>query len=69
MISSSALPEAGFKISGKEVSYPAGQGNINAQLEVTPITLLNSPVVYQLGNTIAVNKNYICYTVKGSANL
>jgi hypothetical protein len=43
-----------------------GQQPAYSQLEVTPITLLNSPPVYQRGSLIAVNHNYICYVVKGN---
>jgi hypothetical protein len=46
-----------------------GQQPAYSQLEVTPITLLNSPPVYQRGSLIAVNHNYICYVVKGTSCL
>jgi hypothetical protein len=52
---------------GVEVTYRMeGQQPAYSQLEVTPITLLNSPPVYQRGSLIAVNHNYICYVVKGT---
>ena len=52
---------------GVEVTYRMeGQQPAYSQLEVTPISLLNSPPVYQRGSLIAVNHNYICYVVKGT---
>lgn len=52
---------------GEEVTYrlEKGQHTPYAQLEVTSITLLSSPLAYQKGSLIAVNYNYICYVVKG----
>jgi len=55
-----------LSLSGPEVTYTPKEANSSTQLEASPITILASPIIYQFGNTIAVNKNYICYSVKGN---
>lgn len=63
---SSKLPK-GRWISGDHVVYDVDvrlQGEVQPQLEVTPITKYTSDPQLCLGRQIAVNKSYICYGLK-----
>ncbi|KAJ9187109.1 hypothetical protein P3X46_002605 [Hevea brasiliensis] len=63
---SSKMPK-GRRISGDHVVYDVDvrlQGEVQPQLEVTPITKYTSDPQLCLGRQIAVNKSYICYGLK-----
>lgn len=63
---SSKLPK-GRHLIGDHVVYDVNvrlQGEIQPQLEVTPITKYGSDPMLVLGRQIAVNKTYICYGLK-----
>lgn len=63
---SSKLPK-GRHLIGEHVVYDVNvrlQGEIQPQLEVTPITKYGSDPQLVLGRQIAVNKTYICYGLK-----
>ncbi|KAF2298088.1 hypothetical protein GH714_013569 [Hevea brasiliensis] len=63
---SSKMPK-GRRISGDHVAYDVdvrSQGEVQPQLEVTPITKYTSDPQLCLGRQIAVNKSYICYGLK-----
>jgi hypothetical protein len=57
----------GTVLSGANISYNAESNNrITKELQVTPITLYSSEYNYHHGSLIAVNNNFICYTVRGT---
>ncbi len=58
--------EPGVRLSGDSICYTSEKNVASMQLEVTAITLYNSPPTYHPGSLIAVNNNYICYVVKGN---
>lgn len=63
---SSKLPK-GRHLIGDHVVYDVDvrlQGEVQPQLEVTPITKYGSDPQLVLGRQIAVNKSYICYGLK-----
>lgn len=63
---SSKLPK-GRHLNGDHVVYDVDvrlQGEVQPQLEVTPITKYGSDPQLVLGRQIAVNKSYICYGLK-----
>ncbi|XP_012078510.1 enhancer of mRNA-decapping protein 4 isoform X2 [Jatropha curcas] len=63
---SSKMPK-GRRITGDNVVYDVDvrlQGEVQPQLEVTPITKYTSDPQLCLGRQIAVNKSYICYGLK-----
>ncbi|KAG8661430.1 enhancer of mRNA-decapping protein 4 [Manihot esculenta] len=63
---SSKMPK-GRRILGDHVVYDVDvrlQGEVQPQLEVTPITKYTSDPQLCLGRQIAVNKSYICYGLK-----
>lgn len=63
---SSKLPR-GRHLIGDHVVYDVDvrlQGEVQPQLEVTPITKYGSDPQLVLGRQIAVNKSYICYGLK-----
>lgn len=63
---SSKLPK-GRHLVGEHVLYDVDvrlAGEVQPQLEVTPITKYASDPGLVLGRQIAVNKNYICYGLK-----
>ena len=66
---SSKLPK-GRRLVGENVVYDVDvrlQGEMQPQLEVTPITKYVSDPGLVLGRQIAVNKTYICYGLKQGA--
>ncbi|KAM3343231.1 enhancer of mRNA-decapping protein 4 isoform X1 [Capsicum galapagoense] len=66
MLSSTKLPK-GRHLNGDHVVYDIDvrlPGEVQPQLEVTPITKYGSDPGLVLGRQIAVNKSYICYGLK-----
>jgi enhancer of mRNA-decapping protein 4 len=66
---STKLPK-GRHLNGNHVVYDIDvrlQGEVQPQLEVTPITKYVSDPGLVLGRQIAVNRNYICYGLKPGA--
>ncbi|XP_019100108.1 PREDICTED: enhancer of mRNA-decapping protein 4-like [Camelina sativa] len=66
-IPSCKLPK-GRRLIGEHAVYDVDvrlQGEIQPQLEVTPITKYGSDPQLVVGRQIAVNKDYICYGLKG----
>ncbi|XVE50930.1 hypothetical protein DITRI_Ditri01bG0202700 [Diplodiscus trichospermus] len=66
-VPSCKLPK-GRRLSGGQVAYDIDKrlpGEVQPQLEVTPITKYGSDPQLVLGRQIAVNKSYICYGLKG----
>ncbi|KAJ0263950.1 Varicose-related protein [Hirschfeldia incana] len=66
-VPSCKLPR-GRRLSGEHAVYDVDvrlQGEIQPQLEVTPITKYGSDPQLVVGRQIAVNKVYICYGLKG----
>lgn len=66
-VPSCKLPK-GRRLSGAQVAYDIDtrlSGEVQPQLEVTPITKYGSDPQLVLGRQIAVNKSYICYGLKG----
>ncbi|KAK9002371.1 hypothetical protein V6N11_025054 [Hibiscus sabdariffa] len=60
----------GRRLSGSQVAYDINtrlSGEVQPQLEVTPITKYGSDPQLVLGRQIAVNKSYICYGLKGGS--
>lgn len=47
------------------VEYVTGSAGRRVQLNVTPITIYKTEEQYSLGQLIAVNPSFICYSVKG----
>ncbi|XVF70961.1 hypothetical protein PTKIN_Ptkin11bG0204300 [Pterospermum kingtungense] len=67
MVPTCKLPK-GRRLSGAQVDYDIDtrlSGEVQPQLEVTPITKYGSDPQLVLGRQIAVNKSYICYGLKG----
>ncbi|KAI4306266.1 hypothetical protein L6164_029559 [Bauhinia variegata] len=63
----SSKPPKGRHLVGDHVVYDVDvrlQGEVQPQLEVTPITKYGSDPQLVLGRQIAVNKSYICYGLK-----
>ena len=68
-VPSCKLPK-GRRLSGAQVAYDIDtrlSGEVQPQLEVTPITKYGSDPQLVLGRQIAVNKSYICYGLKGGS--
>ncbi|XVF33839.1 hypothetical protein REPUB_Repub18cG0006100 [Reevesia pubescens] len=68
-VPSCKLPK-GRRLSGSQVAYDIDtrlSGEVQPQLEVTPITKYGSDPQLVLGRQIAVNKSYICYGLKGGS--
>ncbi|MBA0762482.1 hypothetical protein Gotri_012083 [Gossypium trilobum] len=68
-VPSCKLPK-GRRLSGTQVGYDIDtrlSGEVQPQLEVTPITKYGSDPQLVLGRQIAVNKSYICYGLKGGS--
>ncbi|XVF79510.1 hypothetical protein PTKIN_Ptkin14bG0228800 [Pterospermum kingtungense] len=68
-VRSCKLPK-GRRLSGAKVAYDIDtrlSGEVQPQLEVTPITKYGSDPQLVLGRQIAVNKSYICYGLKGGS--
>ncbi|KAK8486046.1 hypothetical protein V6N11_033023 [Hibiscus sabdariffa] len=68
-VASCKLPK-GRRLSGARVAYDIDtrlSGEVQPQLEVTPITKYGSDPQLLLGRQIAVNKSYICYGLKGGS--
>ncbi|EOY11894.1 Transducin/WD40 repeat-like superfamily protein, putative isoform 1 [Theobroma cacao] len=66
-VPSCKLPK-GRRLSGAQVAYDIDTrlaGEVQPQLEVTPITKYGSDPQLVVGRQIAVNKSYICYGLKG----
>lgn len=64
---SGKLPK-GRRLAGNHVVYDVDErnpGEVQPQLEVTPITKYGSDPQLLVGRQIAVNKSYICYGLKG----
>ncbi|OMP06965.1 hypothetical protein COLO4_07762 [Corchorus olitorius] len=58
----------GRRLSGAQLTYDIDSrlsGEVQPQLEVTPITKYGSDPQLVVGRQIAVNKSYICYGLKG----
>ncbi|XVF03563.1 hypothetical protein REPUB_Repub05bG0004500 [Reevesia pubescens] len=68
-VPSCKLPK-GRRLSGAQVAYDIDtrlSGEVQPQLEVTPITKYGSDPQLVLGRQVAVNKSYICYGLKGGS--
>jgi enhancer of mRNA-decapping protein 4 len=64
--SSSKLPKGRF-LRGEHVIYDVDvrrSGEVQPQLEVSPITVYTSDPVLLMGRQIAVNRRYICYGLR-----
>ncbi|XP_022752987.1 enhancer of mRNA-decapping protein 4-like isoform X2 [Durio zibethinus] len=69
MVPSCKLPK-GRRLAGAQVAYDIDtrlSGEVQPQLEVTPITKYGSDPQLVLGRQIAVNMSYICYGLKGGS--